>query len=132
MWLDEKLSPTKIKRIVKLFRESQQSAHSKLGRTLAAEIRYCEENGLSYRLTARPGLGYFIEVIPSIDPYEKYGPCDVVGPNCTHADEPVRTRCFGCGNNVCKDCSSIRRWYTYGKNRICDRCVEEHSSHETL
>ena len=30
--------------------------------------------------------------------------------------------CFSCGQPVCSKCSSIRKYYTYGKVRLCNDC----------
>jgi hypothetical protein len=37
----------------------------------------------------------------------------------------IRTKCFACGELVCRCCSRIRKWYDYGKQRICLNCIEE-------
>lgn len=69
------------------------------------------------------------------------GHCHVVGPDCTapagfrggHSGlvecpaQPV-VKCYKCGQDVCKGCSTLREYQTLGayrKVRICDDCSEE-------
>ena len=33
--------------------------------------------------------------------------------------------CYSCGQPVCRQCSSIRKYYTYGKVRLCNNCQTE-------
>ena len=35
---------------------------------------------------------------------------------------PARGKCFSCGQAVCSKCSSIRKYYHYGKVRLCNDC----------
>lgn len=34
----------------------------------------------------------------------------------------TRATCFSCGQAVCVNCSSKRKYYKYGKVRLCDSC----------
>jgi len=45
--------------------------------------------------------------------------------NLEDEDMPtLRTKCFVCGLPVCKKCSSIIKWYHWGKRRVCNNCKE--------
>lgn len=49
------------------------------------------------------------------------------------ANGPGKTRCqcFACGQAVCKKCSRIvAKYYSYGRRRICEQCVEDHKLEE--
>lgn len=56
--------------------------------------------------------------------------CSVVNQFC---DSPanlrpivrVRAECFACGRPVCRQCSSLRKYLSYGRKRLCDDCQEE-------
>jgi len=48
--------------------------------------------------------------------------CHVAGPDC---DCYTRCTCYACGLPVCKTCSRVRRWYRWGRHRICDVCWAE-------
>lgn len=37
----------------------------------------------------------------------------------------TRARCFACGLAVCKVCSSIIKWYNWGRRRVCRNCQKE-------
>lgn len=55
------------------------------------------------------------------------GICCVVDQFCLAAAnfEPriyVKTKCFACGDFVCRKCSSKRRYYEYGLVRLCNNC----------
>lgn len=49
------------KRIIEAFEHSGHSTHSGQGSTLWVILDYCNENGIPYDLTAKPGEGYFVE-----------------------------------------------------------------------
>lgn len=52
-------------------------------------------------------------------------PCCDAPANLQGVKKP-RTSCFACGEAVCKSCSRIMRWYTFGRRRVCDRCRDDH------
>jgi hypothetical protein len=58
-------------------------------------------------------------------------PCDVVNGGCLappgFTDSHTRATCFACGLPVCTECSRVRRWYRYGRRRICRSCETEAS-----
>jgi hypothetical protein len=62
--------------------------------------------------------------------------CEVVlDNNCTAPPEDhekpspdcpgTRARCFACGLPACPSCSTIRRYHSYGRQRICATCEQE-------
>jgi hypothetical protein len=60
------------------------------------------------------------------------GPCKVVDGRClapanVEGVEDVRVcTCYGCGDAVCRNCSSVTRTYETGKRvRICNGCVDD-------
>jgi len=46
--------------------------------------------------------------------------------------DDTKTICFACGNPVCTRCSSIRKYYNYGKVRLCDGCQEVYDGNSVL
>lgn len=56
--------------------------------------------------------------------------CTVVLASCeAPANSPIKiyTRCFACGEHVCKTCSRIVQYYSYGHCRVCVDCIDTHS-----
>ena len=54
-------------------------------------------------------------------------------------DEPAnligadaRPQCFRCGENVCKNCSSRRKYLTYGVKRLCNNCQRDMDGHDKI
>jgi len=48
--------------------------------------------------------------------------CDSPG-NLEEASLPLRlSRCFRCGQPVCKKCSTRRTYFKYGRVRLCNDC----------
>lgn len=37
----------------------------------------------------------------------------------------IRTKCFACGQPVCRGCSVIRDWHRHQRKRVCDACAED-------
>ena len=37
----------------------------------------------------------------------------------------VRTRCFACGQYVCRPCSLMRDWHRWTRKRVCMGCHED-------
>ena len=37
----------------------------------------------------------------------------------------IRTKCYACGEPVCRNCSLLRKWYRYGRQRICLNCIDD-------
>lgn len=54
------------KRTIKAFEHAGSSNHSSNAATLPIVVEHCERNKIPYRLTAVPGLGYFIEKFDAI------------------------------------------------------------------
>lgn len=42
-----------------------------------------------------------------------------------YGDRSTRATCWVCEEPVCVKCSKRRRWFTWGRRRICDTCWEE-------
>ena len=42
---------------------------------------------------------------------------------CEEARVDIKTKCFVCGQPVCRNCSRVRKWYRYGKQRVCLNCI---------
>jgi len=40
----------------------------------------------------------------------------------------IYTKCFSCGEYVCKKCSSKIRYYNYGIKRICLSCQDRYAN----
>ena len=38
----------------------------------------------------------------------------------------TRGMCFACGLPVCRKCSTVLSYYTYGRRRVCNNCQVEH------
>ena len=51
------------KMVLRELTERSRSGRSASGWTAAMAMNYCEENKWPYRLTAHPGVGYFVERI---------------------------------------------------------------------
>jgi len=47
---------------------------------------------------------------------------------------PVRARgvCFSCGEAVCGNCSSKRKYYAFGIVRLCNNCQVEHDGNDDI
>ncbi len=63
-WKPRTLEITR-KRTIETFEHSGFTNHSAMALTLPFIINYCEENKISYELTAHPGKGYFIKKVAS-------------------------------------------------------------------
>lgn len=105
------------KKIIKCFEESGSSNHSSRADTLGILINYCEENKISYQLTAHPGMGYSLtkmkvdiallkvgdKVYYQPDHYKKIGKWEngLVKEIPEHTDESVRVvyNCSGDWDN---------------------------------
>lgn len=64
------------------------------------------------------------------------GNCSVADQFCTSAAnfedcEFVRTRCYSCGQPVCKPCSLIVMYYGK-KHRLCHNCISEYTQSDEL
>lgn len=64
-----------------------------------------------------------------------WGTCCVVDEFCTspaNVDPPVRLRrkCYSCGDFVCRMCSSMRNYYSYGKQRLCNTCQTQYDGND--
>ena len=44
----------------------------------------------------------------------------------------VKGKCFACGQPVCRNCSSIRKYYHYGNVRLCNNCQIEYDGNDNL
>ena len=44
----------------------------------------------------------------------------------------LRLICFSCGQPVCSKCSSIRKYYDYGKVRLCNICQIEYDDSDEV
>ena len=44
----------------------------------------------------------------------------------------VRGICFSCGQFVCSKCSSKRKYYGYGKVRLCNNCQIEYDGNDKI
>ena len=40
--------------------------------------------------------------------------------------------CFCCGQPVCKNCSSIRKYHNYGKVRLCNTCQIDYDGNDFI
>lgn len=40
--------------------------------------------------------------------------------------------CFACGQSVCSKCSSLRKYYNYGKVRLCNNCQIEYDGNDKI
>jgi len=63
--------------------------------------------------------------------------CCVVDQFCTSPanDEdlhPARGKCFSCGQPVCSECSSKRKYHDYGKVRLCNNCQVEYDGNDKM
>ena len=43
---------------------------------------------------------------------------------------PVKTKCFACGLPVCKMCSTLRKYYNYGRVRLCNNCQTDYDGND--
>ena len=50
--------------------------------------------------------------------------------NFEHHD--ARGICFSCGQNVCSNCSSKRKYYNYGVVRLCNNCQREYDGNDEI
>lgn len=52
--------------------------------------------------------------------------CSVADGLCTapanYDGANTRAKCFSCGQPVCPNCSSRRKYYNYGQVRLCNNC----------
>lgn len=67
-WLDKEPSKSELrnvhlKQIVKNISEGGCSSHSAFGMTLKMTLKRLEQAGVSYQLTAHPGIGYHVQGI---------------------------------------------------------------------
>ena len=44
----------------------------------------------------------------------------------------AKGECFACGQRVCSNCSSIRKYYNYGKVRLCNNCQVEYDGNDKI
>ena len=63
--------------------------------------------------------------------------CCVVDQFCTspaNLENPVPARgfCFICGQPVCSNCSSKRKYYDYGVVRMCNNCQIEYDGNDNI
>lgn len=63
--------------------------------------------------------------------------CSVADQHCEapanlEGGRPPRGKCFVCGYAVCRMCSSFRRYYSYGRVRMCNNCQEEHDGSDRI
>lgn len=63
--------------------------------------------------------------------------CCVVDQFCTSPANlrppvPARGKCFSCGQAVCSECSSKRKYHHYGKVRLCNNCQVEYDGNEKI
>jgi len=42
-----------------------------------------------------------------------------------HCEGQTNVECFACGERVCKSCSALVEWSTWGVKRVCNECVRE-------
>ena len=42
----------------------------------------------------------------------------------------AKGQCFACGQAVCSECSSIRKYYNYGRVRLCNNCQVEYDGND--
>ncbi len=65
--------------------------------------------------------------------------CNVANDGCTHPpafavaamQRPLQTLCFCCGLPVCRNCSTIRKYYKrYGFVRMCDKCQSDYDGND--
>ncbi len=43
----------------------------------------------------------------------------------------VATRCFNCGDYVCRACSRVQTWRRWNRKRVCDNCRVEDGNRGT-
>ena len=63
--------------------------------------------------------------------------CCVVDQFCTspaNLEHPIPAKgiCFACGQNVCSKCSSKRKYYSYGKVRLCNDCQIQYDGNDKI
>ncbi len=51
--------------------------------------------------------------------------CVVEDARCSSSEAPLE-ECFSCGQMVCVECSSKRKYYKYGSVRLCNDCQVEY------
>lgn len=44
----------------------------------------------------------------------------------------IKSLCFACGLPVCIECSSRRRYYNYGRVRLCNSCQFDYDGNDTV
>lgn len=49
--------------------------------------------------------------------------CDCQAP--ANGSGTIRTRCFACGDYVCRECSRVLVYLKWNRKRICNRCEED-------
>lgn len=63
--------------------------------------------------------------------------CCVVDQFCTspallYPPVPARGICFSCGDAVCGKCSTKRKYYNYGKVRLCNNCQVNYDGNDKV
>jgi hypothetical protein len=63
--------------------------------------------------------------------------CCVVDQFCTapcNIDPPMYAKgvCFCCGQAVCRKCSTKRKYFEYGKQRLCNDCQIDYDGHDKV
>lgn len=69
--------------------------------------------------------------------YREIETCCVVDQFCdspANLDEPIRAKyiCYSCGQPVCGKCSTKRKYYKYGKQRLCNDCQIEYDGNDKI
>lgn len=44
----------------------------------------------------------------------------------------LKAVCFSCGETVCLKCSSLRKYYSFGKKRLCNNCQIEYDGNDKI
>jgi len=72
---------------------------------------------------------YDVPAIPNVRLTGRGGFCSVVesndcaaSPGLTHR---VSTKCYACGDYVCRACSLVKRYLRYGSQRLCFTCIRD-------
>ena len=55
-----------------------------------------------------------------------------IAPANLEPEKLARGICFSCGLNVCSKCSSIRKYYDYGKVRLCNNCQVDYDGNDKI
>jgi len=63
--------------------------------------------------------------------------CCVVDQFClapANVTPPIHAKgiCFACGQSVCRNCSSLRKYYNFGNVRLCNNCQIDYDGNDRI